>query len=151
MERYAICGDKTGGNDWDHSWAYSERSWQESGSLPGPVTQNWHPQSAWTSPAYWIPAGLTGGDGGYGGYRTGSQPADYPINKVTGTSAYFQLPQQAPSIVNCDPTRLQSFSASGISVLLMDGSVRTVNSGMSATTWVRALVPNDGFVLGNDW
>ena len=37
------------------------------------------------------------------------------------------------------------------SVLLMDGSVRTLSSNTSATTWVRALVPNDGFTLGNDW
>jgi prepilin-type N-terminal cleavage/methylation domain-containing protein len=36
-------------------------------------------------------------------------------------------------------------------VLLMDGSVRGVNSSVSATTWVYACTPDDGQVLGSDW
>ena len=152
LERYAKCGDRSNGQDWDHSWVYAERSWQESGSLPGPVTQFNAAQSAWTSPAYWIPAGLSGGNTGHGGYQNlNSPPADYPINKTTGVSSYFAVPQVTPSLIACDPTRLQSFTAGGIGVLLMDGSVRTVGTSASNATWVRALVPNDGFVLGSDW
>jgi prepilin-type N-terminal cleavage/methylation domain-containing protein len=152
LERYAICGDRSGGNDWDRSWVYAERGWNEDGSLPGPITQYHNPRSAWTSPAYWIPGGLTGGGGGWGGFQNfGSIPANYPIDRVTGTSIYFQVPQVSPSVINCDPKRLQSFPGSGIQVLLMDGSVRTVNTTMDATTWVRALVPNDGFNLGSNW
>jgi prepilin-type N-terminal cleavage/methylation domain-containing protein len=151
VERYAICGERAG-HDWDQSWVYAERSWQEDGSLPGPITQYHNPRSAWTSPSYWIPGGLTGGGGGHGGFESANSiPADYPINRATGVSAYFQVPQVSPPLVACDPTRLQSFGASGISVLLMDGSVRTVGSSASATTWVRALLPSDGFILGNDW
>ncbi len=36
-------------------------------------------------------------------------------------------------------------------VLLMDGSVRPVSSGISQPTWARAIVPDDGLPLGNDW
>ena len=151
MERYAVCGQKAG-NEWDKSWAYSERSWQEDGSLPGPITQFHRAQSCWTSPVYWVPGGLTGGNTGHGGFQNfNSIPADYPINQTTGVTSYFQVPQIKPSLVTCDPTRLQSLTAGGIQVLLMDGSVRNVTSSMTANTWVRALMPNDGLVLGNDW
>jgi hypothetical protein len=34
---------------------------------------------------------------------------------------------------------------------LGDGSVRTVASGISLTTWWSACIPNDGNVLGADW
>ena len=157
LERYAVCGARrnpTTGADqsWDQSWVYAERSWQEDGSLPGPVTQFNRAQSCWTSPSYWVPAGLTGGNTGHGGYQNWRlPPVDYPINLVTGNTSYFQIPQVKPSLEQCDPTRLQSFTASGIQVLLMDGSVRNNSPSMSASTWVRALVPNDGVVLGNDW
>ena len=151
MERYSTCGLKAG-HEWDQSWVYAERSWQEDGSLPGPITQYHNPRSGWTAPAYHIPGNLTGGGGGHGGFLNfNSIPADYPINTVTGVSAYFQVPQSKPSIANCDPTRLQSLSGSGITVLMMDGSVRTVTSSMAPETWVRALLPNDGFVLGSNW
>jgi prepilin-type N-terminal cleavage/methylation domain-containing protein len=151
IERYAVCGPRAG-NEWDRSWVYAERSWQEDGSLPGPVTQYHNPRSAWTSPAYWVPANLTGGGGGHGGYQNfNSFEADYPINRTTGVTRFFQVPQTKPSPQNCDPTRLQSLTAGAIQVLLMDGSVRSVNASMTPDTWVRALVPNDGFVQGSDW
>ena len=120
--------------------------------LPGPITQFNASDSAFCSPSYWIPGGTTGGNTGHGGFNGfGAFPADYPINRTTGVSAYFTPPQVAPSVANCDPMRLQSFGSGGIQVLLMDGSVRTVSPSASPTTWVRAIVPNDGFVLGNDW
>jgi prepilin-type N-terminal cleavage/methylation domain-containing protein len=151
MERYAICGPGTKGkpsSPWDASKTYAERSWQEDGALPGPVTQFHAPQSAFNSPSYWIPHSNAGGDA----FRSPGQiPANYPLDRATGVSSYFTLPQSAPPVRNCDPTRMQSFTAGGIQVLLMDGSVRSVSTSTSATTWVRLLVPNDGFVLGNDW
>jgi prepilin-type N-terminal cleavage/methylation domain-containing protein len=154
LERYAICGPGSNGSPWDQSHTYAERSWEESGSLPGPITQFHNPRSCWTSPTYWIPGGTSGGGGGWGGYQNFAmlnQDVNYPINKVTGISPYFTVPQAAPPVAQCDPKRLQSFSASGIQVLLMDGSVRAVNVSSSPATWVRALIPNDGFTLGNDW
>jgi hypothetical protein len=77
--------------------------------------------------------------------------AKYPFDEVTGTSIWWDPPQTAPTIKSCDPKRLQSFSASGIQVLLVDGSVRNLTTNTSTPTWVRATVPNDAFVLGNDW
>jgi prepilin-type N-terminal cleavage/methylation domain-containing protein len=155
MERYAICGPGNKGkpsSPWGQSWLYAERSWQEDGALPGPITQYHNPGSAWCSPVYWIPGGSTGGGQGHGGFQNHrSIPANYPIDRVTGVSSYFTVPQAAPSIANCDPLRLQSFGAGGIQVLLMDGSVRAVNTSTSPTTWVRALLPTDGFQLGSDW
>ena len=39
----------------------------------------------------------------------------------------------------------------GMNVGLGDGSVRSVSSGVSATTWANACDPRDGNVLGSDW
>ncbi|MCU0703582.1 MAG: DUF1559 domain-containing protein [Fimbriiglobus sp.] len=151
MERYAICGPRAG-NEWDNSNVYAERSWQEDGSLPGPITQFHAGQSAWTSPAFWVPAGVSGGNAGRGGFANfGSFAPDYPINRVTGVTNYWLPVQAKPSIQTCDPKRLQALTAGGVQVLMMDGSVRNVAVSTSPTTWVRALVPDDGLVMGNDW
>jgi hypothetical protein len=80
-----------------------------------------------------------------------SPPADYPINKATGQSRYITAIQPAPTIKDCDPTRLQALSASGMLVVMMDGSVRLVATNTSLTTLVRAIIPNDGLQLGADW
>jgi prepilin-type N-terminal cleavage/methylation domain-containing protein len=45
----------------------------------------------------------------------------------------------------------QAYTRAGLQVVLVDGSVRTVHPGISATTWWRALLPNDGLTLGSDW
>ena len=34
---------------------------------------------------------------------------------------------------------------------LGDGSVRTVTTSITGTTWLNACIPDDGNVLGNDW
>jgi prepilin-type N-terminal cleavage/methylation domain-containing protein len=39
----------------------------------------------------------------------------------------------------------------GMNVLRGDGSVRFVTSSISRVTWARALIPDDGQVLGSDW
>lgn len=146
VERYAICGP---GPQWDNSPVYAERSWNEDGSLPGPITSNYRWQSAYTAPSYWFPATLSGT--GFANFQAmRAAVPQYPIDTVTGNSAYFQLPQSAPTILNCDPKRLQSFTASGIQVLMMDGSARNIRVNADPTFWVRAFVPNDGFTLGND-
>jgi len=38
-----------------------------------------------------------------------------------------------------------------VQVLLMDGSVRGVSGGVGATTWLYAITPDDGQVLGSNW
>jgi|SRR5665213_1069582 len=89
---------------------------------------------------YW---GETGGTcnrlGGIGG--NGSVPAFYSL----------AVPQFQPSPANCNPCMLQGMYASGILVLLGDGSVRLVNPSITALTWQHAIMPNDGVPLGSDW
>jgi prepilin-type N-terminal cleavage/methylation domain-containing protein len=143
FERYAICGP---GPQWDNSGVYAERAWNEDGSLPGPITQHHNNEaSCFTSPAFWMEAKFVNKA------AMNAASANYPYDPVTGSSTWWDVPQTAPSLKTCDPKRLQSFSASGIQVLLMDGSVRNLNTNTTTPTWVRATVPNDGFVLGNDW
>lgn len=87
--------------------------------------------------------GETGGGcdrrGGQGG--NGSTPGFYSL----------AVPQAKPSPFNCNSCLLQSMSAGGIQVGLGDGSVRTVNTSISATTWANAVQPADGNPLGSDW
>jgi prepilin-type N-terminal cleavage/methylation domain-containing protein len=59
--------------------------------------------------------------------------------------------QVDPGQSRCDGSVPQGFSAGTMMVLLGDGSVRGVSSGMSAATWAAALTPNGGDILGNDW
>ncbi|QJX00661.1 DUF1559 family PulG-like putative transporter [Frigoriglobus tundricola] len=47
--------------------------------------------------------------------------------------------------------RPNSFNGVNIQVSLMDGSVRSVSTGVSALTWYYANHPSDGMVLGSDW
>jgi prepilin-type N-terminal cleavage/methylation domain-containing protein/prepilin-type processing-associated H-X9-DG protein len=69
------------------------------------------------------------------------------VNGVpTGTP--FQI---APSLSNCDWRITQGGHSGVMNVLLGDGSVRGVSSGISAVTWWSACMPNDGNPLGSDW
>ncbi|HJZ57186.1 MAG TPA: hypothetical protein VKE74_19610, partial [Gemmataceae bacterium] len=69
---------------------------------------------------------------------------------ASGIGPTFQtLP--LPSGAACDPDLPQSFYPSGTLVGLADGSVRSVSTAISPVTWRRALIPNDGEVLGPDW
>lgn len=70
------------------------------------------------------------------------------IPDANGVGTAFQV---SPSATACDPDLPQTFYLSGLLVCLADGSTRSVNSSISPLTWRRALIPNDGFVLGNDW
>jgi prepilin-type N-terminal cleavage/methylation domain-containing protein/prepilin-type processing-associated H-X9-DG protein len=60
-------------------------------------------------------------------------------------------PQDAPSLDNCNFNTVQSAHPSGQNILMADGSVRTVTSSISTTTWTHAIMPADGQSLGNDW
>jgi hypothetical protein len=155
MERYANAGplSQAGWAGWDQSHTNAQRSWQEDGSLPGPISQYHQSQAAWTSPSFWVHA-FPGNpnDRTWGGFSNkGNIPVDYPLNRVNGTTRFWLAPQNRPPIATADPKRLQSFTAGGIQVLLMDGSVRNVTLSASAETWTRALVPDDGLVMGGDW
>jgi type II secretory pathway pseudopilin PulG len=150
FERYSICGP---GPQWDNSSVYAERAWNEDdGTLPGPITQRHSRRNAFCSPHYWIPAENNPfASSGYANFGEMGRDPDYPFNFQTGLIKYFTVPQNKPSVRDCDPKRLQSFTSGGIQVLLMDGSVRNASTNMSAATWVRAIVANDGLPMGNDW
>jgi prepilin-type N-terminal cleavage/methylation domain-containing protein len=141
LERYSNCGD---GTPWE-GYRYVERIWSEDGCcLPGPLSEHFQGKDSMYSPAYWIP--LPGNPP-----PDPRQVSDYPINPVTGISAYQQAPQVKPPVKLCDPRRLHTFSASGFNVLMMDGSARNVSVGVNTSTLARALVPDDGKPLGSDW
>jgi prepilin-type N-terminal cleavage/methylation domain-containing protein len=75
-----------------------------------------------------------------------------PFNFNNNTQTVLtRLPQFQPSISVCDPTRPQGPYAGGMMVGLGDGSIRLVNSGVTALTWSEAIFPNDGQPLGSDW
>jgi prepilin-type N-terminal cleavage/methylation domain-containing protein len=61
------------------------------------------------------------------------------------------IPQFGTNNNNCDPMRIHSLSATVMNAGMGDGSVRTISSGISAQTWLRACDPQDGQVLGSDW
>jgi prepilin-type N-terminal cleavage/methylation domain-containing protein len=61
------------------------------------------------------------------------------------------LPQMAPIVAACDPSRLQSPYVAGLMVGLGDGSVRLVSSGISSYSWNLALNPNDGLTFDESW
>jgi len=143
MEWFAICGDPsrpTGSN-------YVERIWAEDGQNCNPLAEisGRNFPNVRFCPAWWA----------YypGGFDLGSPdrfPAGYPINPLNNAT-YITLPQPLPPKLQCDPYRVQSFSSGGIQVLLMDGSVRNVSPNISIISWSRAIVPNDGLVMGSDW
>ncbi|MBM4070128.1 MAG: DUF1559 domain-containing protein [Planctomycetes bacterium] len=64
--------------------------------------------------------------------------------------AAFQIMPSA-KVCLCSPLIAQSFLPKEIHVGLADGSVRTVSSNISVETWNRAVQPNDGKPLGDDW
>ena len=59
--------------------------------------------------------------------------------------------QAGPSAQQCNWHVTQGAHTGGMVVGLGDGSVRTVNPGISVTTWVHACTPGDGVPLGSDW
>jgi prepilin-type N-terminal cleavage/methylation domain-containing protein len=76
-------------------------------------------------------------------------PANWTSNNHS-TPLTTVPPQNAPTVANCSPYNLQSFSNSGCQVSMCDGSVRSVSSTISSTVWFAAVWPDDGQVLG-DW
>jgi len=142
VERYAKCGPGTAA-DWN-SYRYVSRIWAEDGEpLPGPVSMHYQ-QTSFEAPTYWIHI-----PGGYPNHS--SKPANYPI-AANGTSSFLNPPMQVrPSQQQCDPTMLQAMSTGGMLAALMDGSVRTINAGITNVTLIKAFVPDDGFPMGNDW
>jgi len=141
VERYAVCGTPglTTGTQ------YVEHIWGEDGQNSGPKTEQYNPNNVYFTPAYWAPRGA--------GWSGDTPPTQYPIQKnADGTFAnWHPLPQISPAPKDCNPQRLQGFSAAGIMVGMGDGSVRPVSGGIQVNTWGLALTPDDGQPMPGDW
>ncbi len=70
--------------------------------------------------------------------------------QYTANTAYNPPFSVGPAIT-ANPLIPNSFSGSGLQVGLLDGSVRTVATGITPTVWYQASHPSDGTVLGNGW
>src|SRR5260221_8935668 len=79
----------------------------------------------------------------------------YPITSGTPSTSHSSVQgltfQTRPSLKDCDPRIAQTPHSGGMLVALADGSVRTLATGMSETTFWAAVTPNGGEVLGTDW
>jgi prepilin-type N-terminal cleavage/methylation domain-containing protein len=149
LERRTICGNST----LSTGDRYVERLWGEDGQNSGPVAQQ-HTRNVWFIPAYWVPPVMSQGGGlslaaaKANQLASGTTPASYPFRAQDLINGTIQV---APSQADCLPPKLNTFGASGLQVLLVDGSVRNVRATIQPLTLHMALVPNDGGVLGNDW
>jgi prepilin-type N-terminal cleavage/methylation domain-containing protein len=74
-----------------------------------------------------------------------------PFTGVPAGNVGILPPQFTPPLEACDPNKAQGLHPGVMNVSLLDGSVRTVTSGLTQLTWQRVLVPDDGQVLGADW
>ncbi len=140
-ESYAVCGDpaKNGADE----TKYVEHIWGENGQNAGP-TGFWH-------------TGTGGGGALYApSFFAPSPGPEYPRTVPNYPWSYMPLFQVRPPLTpsgggQCDPIRVQGFSAGGIMVGMGDGSVRAVAPSISQPTWGRAVDPADGLALGSDW
>ncbi|OWK40761.1 DUF1559 domain-containing protein [Fimbriiglobus ruber] len=114
-----------------------------------------HPIPAFGWPTYAANNTARDSSGNYAGAPTGGAPNGNEIGVYIYGYPDFasgNLPFQiTPATGNCSPSILTSPHTGAMLVGLGDGSVRTVASGMSSTTWINACNPIDGNVLGSDW
>jgi prepilin-type N-terminal cleavage/methylation domain-containing protein len=117
---------------------------------------------------WWMRGIYSNGTVNGSGAETGSDDS-YPADRVSGVfgggygndgtrwyigtdskPTIFRIPSPNTTSGVCD--RGQASSPHGlIQVSMCDGSVRSVSSSISATTWWYALTRNGGEVLGSDW
>jgi len=72
----------------------------------------------------------------------------------TAGDANWSLPPQfgiTPGMNACDRSRAQATHSTVANALLMDGSVRSLNSGLSQLSWQYAILPADGNPMPSDW
>ncbi len=74
--------------------------------------------------------------------------AQYPFFSTYWETA---LPQFNPSPGNCDYQALNSPHTGNMNLLMGDGSVRTVDAGMSLNTFLALCTPAGNDIPGNDW
>jgi prepilin-type N-terminal cleavage/methylation domain-containing protein len=77
-----------------------------------------------------------------------------PSYYVSGPPGFTAPPFYVGTPANmqdADTVKPQAFSSSGLTVSMMDGSVRNVSPSVSPATWYSASHPSDGVALGTDW
>lgn len=110
---------------------------------PGTTTSPWSAGPAdlyyWDTPAFDVP-------------NTGYGPRSVPTfrNPQGGVPNPGGI-QASPVPTQCDYRLLQCLHGNVMNAGLGDGSVRAVNSNISALTWQLVCSPLDGQPLGNDW
>ena len=69
-----------------------------------------------------------------------------------GATYNTPVPQIAPQArVNCQWPGVNTAHTGGMQVAVADGSVRNITASITAFTWLAALTPAGGEVLGSDW
>jgi len=77
-----------------------------------------------------------------------------PSYYVAGPPGFTAPPFYVGTPINmqdADTLKPQAFTSSGLTVSMMDGSVRNVSPSVSPATWYSASHPSDGVALGPDW
>jgi prepilin-type N-terminal cleavage/methylation domain-containing protein len=137
-ERYRYCNPSSGGHT-DPLWAANP----------------WYtPNSVWAVAAFGYTSwsqnvGISNYNWPNGGGNLNGFYADYWTHgQGPGGSLPFQT---SPALTNCNWYAPQGGHAGAILSGIGDGSVRTVATGISVTTWTLACVPQDGYPLPSDW
>jgi prepilin-type N-terminal cleavage/methylation domain-containing protein len=65
--------------------------------------------------------------------------------------SYIQIQTLDQGMKNCNSYGAQALSAGGVIVAMGDGSVRSVSTSISYSTWLAAGTPQSGDILGSDW
>jgi Protein of unknown function (DUF1559) len=97
--------------------------------------------------------GATGLTATYGGktwnypFSGGVMPSPMIPDILAGTTPF----QAGVAAVNCNPLVVQGPHTSVMIVGMGDGSVRGVNSNISAYSWATSCDPIDGYIVGSDW
>jgi prepilin-type N-terminal cleavage/methylation domain-containing protein len=123
-EKYARCGPPptpANGNDFTGSTQWADRFAVYSGA--------------------WI--------GFYPNPNNVNPPSLVPVNY--GVNGMFQVNPDPWQTTACISTVASTAHPGGIQACLADGSVRTCARGMSAQTWWKGLVPDDGTAAAADW
>jgi prepilin-type N-terminal cleavage/methylation domain-containing protein len=143
--RYAICGDPA--QNGVSEYAYVEHIWGEDGQNAGPVAQFYNGGGGGGplyAPAFYADPSTWSGWPNFGNNPNIDTIPNYPWS-------FMQVPQIRPTDLQCNPKRLQAFSAGGMMAALGDGSVRIISPAISQLTFGLAVDPKDGQAMPPDW
>lgn len=139
-EHYAVCQRPTGNPaSGAMLWGYG---WQ----VPGPMAHQWARQPAQLA----APATVTDSqyNSPYWGRALWVNKADAAPTEWTGTKPWefrcHKKPEFGPPTTNCHPYKEQAYNSNAINILLGDGSVVSLTSGISDKNWYYIASPNEG-------